>query len=104
MGGAITAVAATTMAGGIITIGGDFHLRPKRGCGRELAACFRSMSSIKCFRTSVTIADKPDIASAAGCSDLGFGAPLGANVVAGIVGLIRFGFALQSDRPVAICQ
>ena len=42
MGGAITAVAATTtvgtaattMAGGIITIGGDFHLRPKRGCSR----------------------------------------------------------------------
>ena len=39
MGGAITAVAATTMvgtaattmAGGIITIGGDFHLRPKKG-------------------------------------------------------------------------
>ena len=23
--------AATTMAGGIITIGGDFHLRPKEG-------------------------------------------------------------------------
>ena len=39
MGGAITAVAATTMvgtaattmAGGTITIGGDFHLRPKKG-------------------------------------------------------------------------
>ena len=38
MGGAITAVtatttvgtAATTMAGGIIAIGGDFHLRPKK--------------------------------------------------------------------------
>jgi hypothetical protein len=26
MGGAITAVAATTIAGGIIAIGGDFHL------------------------------------------------------------------------------
>jgi hypothetical protein len=31
MGGAITAVAATTMVGGIITIGGDFHLRPEKG-------------------------------------------------------------------------
>jgi hypothetical protein len=39
MGGAITAVAAittvgtaaTTMAGGIIAIGGDFHLRSKKG-------------------------------------------------------------------------
>jgi hypothetical protein len=39
MDGAITAVAAittvgtvaTTMAGGIIAIGGDFHLRPKKG-------------------------------------------------------------------------
>jgi len=40
MGGVITAVAAitmvgtgaTTMVGGIIAIGGDFHLQPGRGC------------------------------------------------------------------------
>ncbi len=40
MGGAITAVAAITMVGtgatimvgGIIAIGGDFHLQPGRGC------------------------------------------------------------------------
>jgi hypothetical protein len=30
MGGAITAVAATTMAGGIIAIGGDLHVKPKK--------------------------------------------------------------------------
>jgi hypothetical protein len=30
MGGAIMAVAAITMVGGIIAIGGDFHLWPER--------------------------------------------------------------------------
>jgi len=30
MGGAITAVAATTMVGGITAIGGDFLLQPER--------------------------------------------------------------------------
>jgi hypothetical protein len=49
MGGAITAVtatttvgtAATTMAGGIIAIGGDFHVKPKR---REAAVVGVSFS------------------------------------------------------------
>ena len=49
MGGAITAVtatttvgtAATTMAGGIMAIGGDFHVKPKR---REAAVVGVSFS------------------------------------------------------------
>jgi hypothetical protein len=40
MGGAITAVAATTMAGAITAIGGDYHLKPKRERLQWLAASF----------------------------------------------------------------
>jgi hypothetical protein len=66
MGGAITAVAvittvgigATTMAGGIITIGGDFYLKATKGL-QWLAASFSLDVSIKDLRYSVTIADKP---------------------------------------------
>jgi hypothetical protein len=56
MGGAITAVAATTtvgiaattMAGGIITIGGDFYLKATKGLQR-LAASFSLDAAIKDF-------------------------------------------------------
>jgi hypothetical protein len=48
MGGAITAVAATTtvgteattMAGGIITIGGDFHVKPKKRKAASVGGLF----------------------------------------------------------------
>ena len=67
MGGAITAVAATTTVGigvtttgggGIITIGGDFYLKATKG-PQWLAASFSLDVSIKDLRYSVTIADKP---------------------------------------------
>jgi hypothetical protein len=72
MGGAITEVAATTtvgiavttMGGGIIAIGGDFHLKTKKGLP-WLAALFLLLSSIKPARSLVAIAGKPDIASSA---------------------------------------
>src|SRR4029077_17111760 len=72
MGGAITAVAAittvgtavTTMAGGIIAIGGDFQPRSKKGAA-VAGGLFRSLSSFKDVRSSVAIADKPHIASTA---------------------------------------
>src|SRR5215813_5666543 len=67
MGGAITAVAATTTVGigvttmgggGIITIGGDFYLKATKG-PQWLAASFSLDVAIKDFRGSVAIADKP---------------------------------------------
>src|SRR6516164_2901016 len=111
MGGAITAVtatttvgtAATTMAGGIIAIGGDFPLRPKTvssswrplfAQGRQSRTfAFRSLSLInRTWRRRPASVANDDLG--AGCSDLNFGAPLATTVVAGIVGLIRLGFAL----------
>jgi hypothetical protein len=57
MGGAITAVAATTtvgigaatMAGGIIAIGGDFYPKAKKGAAVVGGPLFRSMSQSRSF-------------------------------------------------------
>jgi hypothetical protein len=70
MGGAITAVAdiitvgtaATTMVGGIIAIGGEFHPGSKKGAA-VAGGLIRSF--FKDVRSSVAIADKPHIASTA---------------------------------------
>jgi len=73
MVGAITAVAATitvgigatTLAGGIIAIGGDSYPRAKRCCGSSRPLFFLLDRAIKGFRCLVVIADKPGIASSA---------------------------------------
>jgi hypothetical protein len=72
-GGAITAVAATTtvgigattMAGGIIAIGGDLYLKAKKGAAVVGGLYFAQCRNQKDFRSLVAIADKPDIASSA---------------------------------------
>ena len=60
MGGAITAVAATIMVGtaatttvgGIIAIGGDFHVKPNKRKAASVGGLFISrMSAIGTFRT-----------------------------------------------------
>jgi hypothetical protein len=45
MGGAITAVAATTMVGGITAIGGDFHVKRKKRKAASVGGLFISRMS-----------------------------------------------------------
>ncbi|MBO4223765.1 hypothetical protein [Bradyrhizobium neotropicale] len=66
MGGAITAVAATTtvgigaatMAGGMIAIGGDFYPKTKKGL-QSLVAAFPLNVAINEFRSSVASLIEP---------------------------------------------